>query len=119
MNNRSDEQLDPLAVAAKLLLDCSVQDLDQRTALSVQRARLAAVAAASRRRQPWLRWAGAVALASMAALVVTVWLWQFNGANHSHLLLEDLELMQSPENIELSEDLEFYHWLADDTAQTG
>lgn len=51
--------------------------------------------------------------------MVTIWLWQSNGANHSHLLLEDLELMQSPENIELSEDLEFYNWLADGTATTG
>ncbi|HNP79955.1 MAG TPA: hypothetical protein PKN47_00710 [Nitrospira sp.] len=119
MNERSDEQRDPLAVAAKHLLDRSVQDLDQKTVLSVQRARLAALDAASRRRQPWLRWAGGVALASMAVLVVTIWTWQSNGANHSHLLLEDLELMQSPENIELSEDLEFYHWLADGTATTG
>jgi len=55
----------------------------------------------------------------MATLMVTIWLWQSNGANHSHLLLEDLELMQSPENIELSEDLEFYNWLADGTATTG
>ncbi|MEK6803434.1 MAG: hypothetical protein AABZ34_12320 [Nitrospirota bacterium] len=119
MNERSDEQRDPLAVAAKHLLDRSVQDLDRKTVLSVQRARLTALDAASRQRQPWLRWAGAVAMASMAALVVTTWLWQPNGASHSHLLLEDLELMQSPENIELSEDLEFYDWLADGTTTTG
>ena len=72
MNERSDEQRDPLAVAAKPLLDRSVQDLDQKTVLSVQRARLAALDAASRRRQPWLRWAGGVALASMATLMVTI-----------------------------------------------
>jgi hypothetical protein len=58
-------------------------------------------------------------LASIAALAVTMWLWQANGVGHSHLLLEDLELMQSPENLELSEDLEFYDWLADGTATTG
>ncbi|HRC43834.1 MAG TPA: hypothetical protein PLT27_07275 [Nitrospira sp.] len=119
MNERSDEQRNPLAVAAKHLLDHSVQDLNQKTVLSVQRARLVALEAVSRRRQPWIRWAGGVALASMMALAVSMGTWQSNSANHSHLLLEDLELMQSPENIELSEDFEFYHWLADGTATTG
>lgn len=119
MNERLDEQPDPLSAAAKRLLDQSVQDLDQKTVLSVQRARLNALDRSSRR-QPWLRWAGGVALASMVALVVTMWMWQpTGGINHSHLLFEDLELMQSPENIELSEDLEFFDWLADGSATTG
>ena len=118
MSKRSDEQPDPLAASAKRLLDHSVQELDRKTVLAVQRARVNAVSRSSTRR-PWLQWAGGLALASMAALAVTMWLWQANGANHSHLLLEDLELMQSPENLELSEDLDFYDWLADGTATTG
>lgn len=118
MNERSDEQPDPLSAAAKRLLDHRLQELDQKTVLALQRARVNAVSRSSARR-PWLQWAGGVALASMAALAVTMWLWQANGANHSQLLLEDLELMQSPENLELSEDLEFYDWLADGTATTG
>jgi hypothetical protein len=119
MNERSDEHPDPLAVVAKGLLDRSVQDLDHKTVLLVQRARLNALDAASRRRYPWFRWAGGVAVASMTALAVTMWMGPFNGASHPHLLLEDLELMQSPENIELSEDLEFYDWLADGASATG
>ena len=115
MNERSN---DPLAAAAKRLLDQSVQDLDQRAVLAIQRARVNAVSHSSATR-PWLRWAGAVALASMAVLAVTMWMGPSTGWNHSHLLLEDLELMQSPENLELSEDLEFYDWLADGTATTG
>ena len=118
MNERSNDQLDPLAAAAKRLLDQSVQDLDQRAVLAIQRARVNAVSHSSATR-PWLRWAGAVALASMAVLAVTMWMGPSTGWNHSHLLLEDLELMQSPENLELSEDLEFYDWLADGTATTG
>ena len=115
MNERSN---DPLAAAAKRLLDQSVQDLDQRAVLAIQRARVNAVSHSSAT-WPWLRWAGAVALASMAVLAVTMWMGPSTGWNHSHLLLEDLELMQSPENLELSEDLEFYDWLADGTATTG
>jgi negative regulator of sigma E activity len=118
MNERSDEQPDPLASSAKRLLDQSVQALDRKTVLAVQRARVHAVSRSSARR-PWFQWVGGVALASMAVLAVTMWLWQANSANHSPLLLEDLELMQSPENFELSEDLEFYDWLADGTATTG
>ena len=38
MNRRSDERLDPLTLAAKHLLDQSVEALDQKTVLSVQRA---------------------------------------------------------------------------------
>jgi len=118
MNDRSDEQPDQFAAAAKRLLDESVQDLDRKTVLALQRARVQAIDRASARR-PWLQWSGGLALASMAALAVTMWLWQANSVNHSPLLLEDLELMQSPENLELSEDLEFYDWLADGTAATG
>lgn len=119
MNERSNEQQDPLAIAAKRLLDQRVQELDRKTVLSVQRARLNVLEAASRRRRPWLKWAGGMAMASSVALAVSMWTWQSNNANHSHLLLEDLELMQSSENIELSEDLEFYDWLADGTSTTG
>lgn len=115
MNERSNDQL---AAAAKRLLDQSVQDLDQKAVLAIQRARVNALSHSSATR-PWLRWAGAVALASMAVLAVTMWMGPSTGGNHSHLLLEDLELMQSPENLELSEDLEFYDWLADGTATTG
>jgi hypothetical protein len=119
MTKRPDEQQDPLAAAVKRLLEQSVQTLDPKTALRVQRARLHALHHTSRRR-PWFAWAGGAALVSTAALVLTMWISQSTGVNHSHLpLLEDLELMQSPENIELSEDLEFYDWLVDRAATTG
>lgn len=118
MNQRSDEQPDPLAATAKRLLDRGVEELDRKTVLSLQRARLDALSLA-RARRSWPRWVPALVLTSMAALAVTMWMWQANGVNHSPLLLEDLELMQSPENLELSEDLEFYDWLADGTATTG
>jgi hypothetical protein len=119
MTERSNPPSDPLAVAAKRLLDQSVHDLDQRTVLLVQRARLNVLDHASFRR-PWFRWAGGAALASVVAMAFTLWIWPSTGGNHSHLpLLEDLELMQSSENIELSEDLEFYDWLADGSTATG
>jgi hypothetical protein len=119
MSEWSNPQSDRLAAAAKRLLDESVRDLDQKTILSVQRARLNALDPASSQR-PWLRWAGGMAMASVMALALTLWIWPSFEGNHSHLpLLEDLELMQSSENIELSEDFEFYDWLANSPTTTG
>ena len=119
MNEPSNPQADLLAAAAKRLLDKTVQDLDRNTTLSLQRARLTALDAASAQRL-WFRWAGGMALASLVALALTLWIWPSVEGNHSHLpLLEDLELMQSSENIELSEDLEFYDWLANGPAAMG
>jgi hypothetical protein len=119
MSEGSNLPSDPLVAAAKRLLDQTVQDLDQKTILLLQRARLKALDSVSSPRS-WLQWAGGMALASMVALALTLWIWPSVEGNHSHLpLLEDLELMQSSENIELSEDLEFYDWLADGPAATG
>lgn len=119
MSEGANLPADQLASAAKRLLDESVRDLDQKTVLSVQRARLNALDRAPSKR-PWLRWAGGMALASVMALALMLWVWPSFEGNHSHLpLLEDLELMQSSENIELSEDFEFYDWLANSPAVTG
>ena len=119
MSEGAHSQSDQLASAAKRLLDESVRDLDQKTVLSMQRARLNALEGVSSQR-PWLRWAGGMALASVAVLALTLWLWPSFEGSHSHLpLLEYLELMQSSENIELSEDFEFYDWLAHSPAVTG
>jgi CubicO group peptidase (beta-lactamase class C family) len=119
MSEWSNPPSDPLAAAAKRVLDESVQDLDQTTIFRVQRMRLNVLDSSSFRR-PWLRWTSGMVLASMAALALMLWIWPSGGGNHSHLpLLEDLELMQSSENIELSEDLEFYDWLADGSAANG
>jgi hypothetical protein len=119
MSEGAHSQSDQLVSAAKRLLDESVRDLDQETVLSVQRARLNALEGVSSHR-PWLRWAGGMALACVTVLALTLWLWPSFEGSYSHLpLLEDLELVQSSENIELSEDLEFYDWLANSPAVTG
>lgn len=119
MREWSNPQSDPLAAAAKRLLDESLHDLDRNETLLIQRARLNVLNSVSSRR-PRLRWAAGMALASVVAIALTLWIWPSVGGNHPHLpLLEDLELMQSSENIELSEDLEFYDWLADGPAAMG
>jgi len=101
---------------AKQLLDQSVADLDPETALRLQRARIAALEARPAHRR-WLVWTSGVATAAVAALAVTLWTRQPLPENHHAPIFEDMDLVISAENVELAEDLEFYHWLADaDTA---
>ena len=67
------------------------------------------------RRRPWAAWTWVSGLAGAAvAILALVFLLKGQEAsNQHHPMLEDLELMTSTENVELSEDLEFYDWLAE------
>lgn len=98
---------------AKQVLDRSLDEVDHATALRLQRTRLAAVEACAARR-PWLVWASGLVVASVAALALTLWLKPPAPERHAAMPLEDFELVTSVENVELAEDLDFYHWLADD-----
>ena len=65
--------------------------------------------------RPWrLLWAGGLATVSVAALALVLWVKQPALENHHAPVLEDMDLVLSAENVELAEDLEFYHWLAGD-----
>lgn len=97
---------------AKRLLDQSVADLDPATALRLQRARLAVLDAKPARRS-WMVLAGGLAMAAVVALTVTLWTKQPVPEHHAAPLVEDIDLVLSAENVELADDLEFYHWLAD------
>ncbi|MBX3236873.1 MAG: hypothetical protein KF814_12030 [Nitrospiraceae bacterium] len=119
MSKRVDETVDPLSASAKLVLDDAVQQLDRDTTLRLQRARMRALEGAAHGR-PWLAWAGGLVLASAAILTVVLWEAPTAIEPHSHMhLLEDLDLVTSTENVEISEDLEFYDWLADATSTIG
>lgn len=98
---------------AKVALDRTVSDLDQPTVLRLQRGRLAALAASSGR-PAWIPWATGFAVVSVAALTVFLWMRQPAPQPHAAVSLDDVELVTSVENVELAEDLEFFHWLAGD-----
>ena len=105
----SDEQV---TARAKQLLDKSVADLDPATVRRLQRARVAALEAKPARAS-WMVWAGGLAMVAVAALTVTLWPTQPLPEHHVSPLVEDIDLVLSAENVELADDLEFYHWLAD------
>jgi hypothetical protein len=98
---------------AKAMLDRSVNEIDHSAELRLQRARLSALD--SPRRRTWLLWASATTV-SVVALAILIWLRQPAPAPTASVPLEDFELVTSVEDVELAEDLDFYHWLADDDA---
>lgn len=114
-----NEQMTDLERKARETFDASVEALDAETRSRLNRARQAAVAELDAAKTPaWRSWApvGAVAAALVAAV-----LWRVPGtgeapqANGGAPL--ELELVAEGDDLELmSEDLEFYGWVA---AQAG
>ena len=106
-----DEQV---AARAKRLLDVSAADLDPATVRRLQRARLAALEAKPAR-YSWMVLAGGLATAVVVAFTLTLWTKQPQSLpeHHAAQVVEDMDLVLSAENVELADDLEFYHWLAD------
>jgi hypothetical protein len=98
---------------AKLVLDRAVGEVDHATALRLQQRRLAALDVRAHR-SSWRIWASGLTAASLAVLAVLLWMQPAAPPQHAAVSLDDFELVTSVENVELAEDLEFFHWLADD-----
>ena len=113
MNHEFHPDEQAFIARAKAVLDCSVEDLDAAAARKLQRARIMALERRPKRGR-WAAWIGGLAAASLAALALVLWLVQPAPERQAAVPLEDFELITSVENVELAEDLDFYHWLADD-----
>ncbi|ULA62730.1 MAG: hypothetical protein LZF86_50110 [Nitrospira sp.] len=98
---------------AKEVLDRAVGEVDHAAVLRLQQGRLAALDARARRFS-WRPWASGLAIASLAALAVLLWMQPAPPLQQAAVPLDDFELVTSVENVELAEDLEFFHWLAGD-----
>ena len=100
---------------AKAVLDQAAGDVDQAAVLRLQRARLSTLE--GRRQAPWNYWVSGLVAASVAAVALTLWLRPPAPVHQAVVPIEDVELVLSLENVELADDLEFYHWLAGDDTQ--
>jgi hypothetical protein len=96
---------------AKRVLEDSSGWLDAGMAGRLQQARLKALESAPRPR--WLGWQRGLVAASVAFTVLFFVVSRPTVDHQLQPMLEDLDVMTSTENAELSEDLEFYDWLAD------
>jgi hypothetical protein len=112
MNPELNKDDDQFVAHAKRLLDRGVNELDTTTTRRLQHARLQALDARPLRSR-WAVWAGGLAMAAVGALSLSMWLTQPVRERPHAPALDDFELITSAENIDLAEDLEFYHWLAD------
>jgi len=108
---RTEPNDEAFLASSKALLDERARDLDADVAARLRQARYRALEAKPR---PffWLLPAGGVAAASVAVLAVALWFYQ-PGRPAPMQGVEDLEILSSPENLELFDDLEFYGWLAE------
>jgi len=97
--------------------DASVEGIDAATRSRLNRARQAAVAEVERSRHgPWRTWLPAAAAASVALLAVV--LWRMPGQQPGASLVEVAPTAEVVEMLAIgddvvSEDPEFYTWLAD------
>ena len=95
---------------AKRVLDDSAQRLDAGLAGRLQASRREALE--SSHRQRWLAWQRGLVAASVA-FAVLIFVVSRPEVDQLQPMLEDLDVMTSTESADLSEDLEFYDWLAD------
>jgi len=107
--NKDDERF---AARAKRLLDHSVEELDTTITRRLQYARVQALDAGPARSRSAV-WVSGLAMAAVGALLISMWLMQPVHERPHTPALDDIELITSAENVDLAEDFEFYHWLAD------
>ena len=88
-------------------LDQHAETLDAPTAARLRAARERALDASPR---PGLRWLPVTGLATAAAAVLAVLIWQ-HGITDLPLSAQDWDMLASGEELELFEDWEFYAWL--------
>lgn len=104
------ERESSLMQRVKIILDHSVDELDQQTILRLQRARLDALTP----RPSSTRWmfAGTLATLSIAVLALTLWMSKPVTVMPVHEP-NDLEVVTAAENLEFYDEIDFYRWLAD------
>jgi len=98
------------------LLDRAADEIDAATSIRLRAARRHAVAAAERRRERsawWLPLSGAVTAGLVAVALAFFW---WSTMDPMMTAAEDVEWLTAKESPDLfSEQLEFYHWLDDES----
>lgn len=102
------EQDHDFVARAKGILDRTEESVDLTMLVQLRQARLRALES-SPSRLPRFVWA----TATMTVLVAALWLTQSVVLSPAPPL-EDIEILASTDDIEFYDDLDFYHWLADE-----
>ena len=102
----SEQQHDSFVESVRQHLDAQADDLDELTVARLRAARRRALATHKPAGKYWLP---AFSVATAAAALLAVLLWQSPSA--PPLPLEDWEIVVSGDDMELIEEYEFYEWL--------
>lgn len=109
MNERNDQRLDNLARQA---LEREIATLDATVTVRLKAARRRALDHV----RPTLNWESMAGWAAAASVLLALNFWWGRMPAAGEVSTEDFEILVSGEQIELYEDLDFYHWVGDDNA---
>lgn len=107
----TDAEESAFTATIKSALEESTQGLDSEVERRLHQARYRALEVRPRPLR-WLVPASGFAAVSVALLAVTLW-WMQPSWHAPVQGVEDFEILASGENLELFDDLDFYHWLAE------
>ena len=122
MNPEDRNQPDDFESRTRAMFDASIERLDGRTRSKLTQARHAALEELrQQRRRPWRRaW---VPLSGITAAVLAIWMTVgpigrgTPGAEVPEVSLDEFELVAESPSIDLLEDVEFYAWIAQQSAR--
>ena len=108
-NDNDQEFLDK----TRELLEHSVDAIDEKTSSRLRQIRYQALDTRSRKLNWFTPYSAFAATAAVLLLTVSIWLTQAPIIN-DELVLEDMPLLTTTEELDFYQDLEFYNWLDDE-----
>jgi hypothetical protein len=123
MNPEDRNQPDDFESRTRAMFDASIERLDGRTRSKLTQARHAAVEELrQQRRRPWRRaWVPLSGITAAAVLAIWMTVGPIGrgtpGAEVPEVSLDEFELVAESPSIDLLEDVEFYAWIAQQSAR--
>ncbi len=108
MSRQSDE---PLIHGICRQLDSAAQSIDAATRSRLNLARQQALRQGRPRAHSGWAWGGGLATAGATVLAFTLWYQNPEAGLAPDPMIEDIDILAAEEDLELIEELEFYHWL--------
>ncbi|MCW8855462.1 MAG: hypothetical protein OQK76_09995 [Gammaproteobacteria bacterium] len=110
---KQNEKDQKLLDNARELLEHSVDAIDEETSSRLRQIRYQALNTRSKNLNWFTPYSAFAATAAVLLLTVSVWLTQAPTIN-DELVLEDMPLLTTTEELDFYQDLEFYNWLDDE-----
>ncbi len=123
MKHDSDNERTAFEESSRAHFEASVESIDGRTRSRLNQARQAALSELrARRAHPWRNaWMplSGVAVAAVLAVWMTLGQGMKTGPLDNGLPVEDIEIFADAPSLDLLQDVEFYAWVAEETANAA